>query len=79
MRSIKIFNIIFAGLEIFHEVKMMLYKVLLCIPIVVKISLIFFIVYFIYAIIGVEMFTTLPPTKFNKNSPYGPQQCDKSS
>jgi len=50
-------NYILSGLDIIHKVYEMLYKIVICIPIVLKLSVICVIVFYIYASIGVEIFS----------------------
>ncbi len=71
MRSFKIFNILLIGLEIVISVKQMIYKMILCVPIVMKLLTIIFVIIYIYSSIGVEIFSS------NKNivNPYSSDQC----
>lgn len=62
LRTVKILSFLAVGLEIFSEVKKMFLKIALCMPIVFKLTSIIFIIFYIYAAIGVEIFTTSPPT-----------------
>jgi two pore calcium channel protein 3 len=55
-RTVKILSLIFSGLDIIHKVYEMLYKIVICVPIVMKLSVICVIVFYIYAAIGVELF-----------------------
>jgi two pore calcium channel protein 3 len=54
----------------------MFLKIATCIPIVLRISVTYFMIFYCYSILGVEVFTTLPPTKVN-NSPYAPLNCEE--
>ena len=45
----------------------MFYKVFLCIPIVIKLSVMILMLYFIYGVIAVEIFTTLPPIEVEES------------
>jgi len=56
-RTVKLLNYILSGLDIIHKVYEMLYKIVICIPIVMKLSVICAIVFYIYAAIGVEIFS----------------------
>lgn len=56
LRTIKVLNFLFDGLQIITQVYQMLYKIVICIPIVMKLSVIGVIVFYIYATIGVELF-----------------------
>lgn len=58
LRTVKIFNYLFDGLEIITQVYEMLYKIVICIPIVMKLSVICVIVFYVYAVIGVELFAS---------------------
>lgn len=57
-RTVKVLNYILSGLDIIQRVYEMLYKIVICIPIVMKLSVICVIVLYIYAAIGVELFST---------------------
>ena len=56
LRTAKILNYIFQGLDLIRKVYEMLYKIFICIPIVLKLSIIIIIFFYIYAVIGVEIF-----------------------
>jgi len=58
LRTVKVLNYILSGLDIIHKVYEMLYKIVICIPIVMKLSVICVIVFYIYAAIGVEIFSS---------------------
>ncbi|EGR34843.1 hypothetical protein IMG5_000710 [Ichthyophthirius multifiliis] len=75
-RTIKIIQFLFAGLDIIEKVHQMFYKIVICIPIVLKLSVIIFILFYIYASLGVEIFTTLPPVKFRQFGKYGFSMCN---
>lgn len=69
-RTIKILKVIFAGLDVIHKVYEMLYKIVICVPIVMRLSVICVIVFYIYAAIGVELFAKNLHDAVNF-SPYG--------
>ena len=52
----------------------MFYKIVICIPIIIKLSVICVIMFYIYSVVGVEIFTTLPPIKYNPTE-YGLGIC----
>ena len=51
-------------------------KIVICIPIVIKLSVIMVIIFYFYSTIGVEIFSTIPPTHYNKDGPYGFTMCN---
>lgn len=55
-RTVKILSYILTGLDIIQRVYEMLYKIVICIPIVMRLSVIWVIVFYVYAAIGVEIF-----------------------
>ena len=68
-------NFMFEGLEVVNKVQQMFYKIVVCIPVVIKLSVIIVIIFYIYSVIGVEIFTTISPTKFKNNGTYGFAMC----
>lgn len=58
IRTVKILRFVLSGLDIIHKVYEMLYKIVICVPIVMKLSVIIIIVFYIYAAIGVEIFAS---------------------
>ncbi|EGR32179.1 hypothetical protein IMG5_093030 [Ichthyophthirius multifiliis] len=53
----------------------MFQKIIICVPIVIKLSVIIVIIFYIYSAIGVELFTTLKPIEYNKTGLYGFSMC----
>lgn len=70
LRTIKILNYVLSGLDIIHKVYEMLYKIVICVPIVMKLSVISIIVFYIFAVIGVELFSK-NLYDFENDSDYG--------
>jgi two pore calcium channel protein 3 len=68
-------NFLLKGLEIVTKVQEMFYKIIICIPVVIKLSVIQIIIFYIYSCIGVEVFTTIPPTSYNNKGEYGFSMC----
>ncbi|KAL4499686.1 hypothetical protein ABPG72_017226 [Tetrahymena utriculariae] len=75
-RTVKVLNYVLSGLDIIRKVYEMLYKIVICIPIVMKLSVILIIVIYIYTAIGVELFNTQLQKIYP--SEYGRGLCDKS-
>ena len=73
-RTIKLVNFFLQGLNFVSKVQQMFYKIVICIPIIIKLSVICVIMFYIYSVIGVEIFTTLPPIKYNPTE-YGLGIC----
>lgn len=66
-------KVFLVGLDIFNKVKDLIIKILICIPIVMKQSLVVWILFYIYAIISLECFTTIGEEPIQ--NPYGFIDC----
>ncbi|EAR87869.2 cation channel family transporter (macronuclear) [Tetrahymena thermophila SB210] len=75
-RTVKVLNYVLSGLDIIRKVYEMLYKIVICIPIVMKLSVIYVIVIYIYTAVGVEIFNTQLQTLYP--SEYGRALCDQT-
>ncbi|EGR31354.1 hypothetical protein IMG5_111980 [Ichthyophthirius multifiliis] len=60
---------------IIQRVQKLISQIFICIPIVLRFSIILFVAFYIYSVIGVEIFTTIHPRKYNQNSKYTSQMC----
>ena len=74
-RSVKVVSVLAAGMQIFHDVKGLFYKIIICIPAVMKLISIVWIVFFVYATVGVEILST----DYHGTSPYLLNNCDVNS
>ncbi|KAL4476164.1 hypothetical protein ABPG74_009897 [Tetrahymena malaccensis] len=74
-RTVKVLNYVLSGLDIIRKVYEMLYKIVICIPIVMKLSVIYVIVIYIYTAVGVELFNTELQKLYP--SEYGRGLCDQ--
>ncbi|EAR82678.2 cation channel family transporter (macronuclear) [Tetrahymena thermophila SB210] len=75
LRSIKFLSILLAGFELFYQVKDLLIKIFMCLPIVVRLIPIILVVYYIYTYIGLDNFNT-NTFNYNQNSPYDQGYAD---
>ncbi|CAD8124310.1 unnamed protein product [Paramecium sonneborni] len=73
LRSIKLFGYILQGLEIFVHVKNLLYKIMICIPIILRLILPVQIVFFTYACIGIYIYGDINKEEQN---PFSNSFCD---
>ncbi|KAL4429432.1 hypothetical protein ABPG74_021019 [Tetrahymena malaccensis] len=75
LRSIKFLSILLAGFELFYQVKDLLIKIFMCLPIVIRLIPVILVVYYIYTYIGLDNFNT-NTFQYNPNSPYDQQYAD---
>ncbi|CAD8206175.1 unnamed protein product [Paramecium octaurelia] len=72
-RSIKLVGYLLQGLEIFAHVKNLLYKIIICIPLILRLILPVQIVFFTYACVGIYIYGGIEDDKQN---PYSNNSCD---
>jgi two pore calcium channel protein 1/two pore calcium channel protein 3 len=73
LRSIKIVGFLFSGLEILDNVRNLIYKIMICVPVILRLLVPIQIIFFLYASVGVHLFSGLQP-----NNDYSPQECHLS-
>ncbi|CAD8206226.1 unnamed protein product [Paramecium pentaurelia] len=72
-RSIKLVGFLLQGLEIFAYVKNLLYKIIICIPLILRLILPVQIVFFTYACVGIYIYGGL---EINTENPFSNTSCD---
>ncbi|CAD8091578.1 unnamed protein product [Paramecium sonneborni] len=72
-RSIKIINILFEGLQFLDLVRTLLYKIIICVPLILRLMLPVQMVFFIYSCIGMYLYGKI---QNNEDNPYANTQCD---
>ncbi|KAL4467991.1 hypothetical protein ABPG72_015861 [Tetrahymena utriculariae] len=75
LRSIKFLSILLAGFELFYQVKDLLIKIFMCLPIVIRLIPVILVIYYIYTYIGLDNFNT-NTFRYNENSPYDQNYVD---
>ncbi|CAD8079364.1 unnamed protein product [Paramecium sonneborni] len=75
-RSLKILNILFEGLQFLDLVRTLLYKIIICVPLILRLMLPVQMVFFIYSCIGMYLYGKV---QRNENNPYANSECDINS
>ncbi|EGR34851.1 hypothetical protein IMG5_000790 [Ichthyophthirius multifiliis] len=69
IKTMKIINVISQGIDTLNQVKILIQRIFMCIPIISKLIPILLIIFYIYALIGVNIFNT-KLNSYRLNSPY---------
>ncbi|CAD8063596.1 unnamed protein product [Paramecium primaurelia] len=72
-RSLKILNILFEGLQFLDVVRTLLYKIIICVPLILRLMLPVQMIFFIYSCIGMYLYGTI---QSNHNNPYANSECN---
>ncbi|CAD8055958.1 unnamed protein product [Paramecium primaurelia] len=72
-RSLKIINILFEGLQFLDVVRTLLYKIIICVPLILRLMLPVQMVFFIYSCVGMYLYGKI---QRNEDNPYANSQCD---
>ena len=73
LRSIKIVGFIFSGLEILDNVKNLIYKIMICVPVILRLLIPIQIIFYLYATLGIQFFGGI----ISENA-FSPQECTLS-
>jgi hypothetical protein len=60
LRLVKLLNFFFQKIELFNQVKVLIKKIFLCLPLCKNVLTMLFFIFYIFAIIGVEIFNPAP-------------------
>ncbi|CAD8066114.1 unnamed protein product [Paramecium primaurelia] len=74
-RSIKIINFMLSGLEFLDIVRHLLYKIIICVPLIIRLMLPVQMIFFIYSCVGMYLFGKI---QRNPENPYANSQCDSN-
>jgi len=66
-RSLKILNILFEGLQFLDVVRTLLYKIIICVPLILRLMLPVQMVFFIYSCVGMYLYGKI---QRNEDNPY---------
>ncbi|EGR34811.1 hypothetical protein IMG5_001520 [Ichthyophthirius multifiliis] len=69
LRSFKVFNLLIIGAETLNQVQLLIQKIFMCIPIILQLIPILIIIFYLYAVWGMEIFN-IRTFSYKKNSPY---------
>jgi len=69
LRTIKLIGAVVKGAEMLNQVQLLLQRILLCVPIVFQLVPILEMIFYIYAILGMEIYNT-KTFEHQANSPY---------
>jgi hypothetical protein len=70
LRLVKLLNFFFQKIELFNQVKVLIKKIFLCLPLCKNVLTMLFFIFYIFAVIGVEIFNPAP-----LNNSYSKRDC----